>query len=272
MPVTVVGKATNVVKTDSFAIDECAGNVATKDDRMSLARVWVSQPGQEPWLTLGYDEWIYCCSGRLVFGLPDGSTVELKAGETALVDKGTRFQPRFPEAGTSYIPVCIPAFRPDRCVREEGSCSDVAKRLAALHTTKVEDAPEVLYHMCEQPRWEAAKASGEAYFPPTFEEEGFTHATGVPSRLIETANHFYQDSEAPWVCLCFSRTALRKKCGITVRDERAMPVGSKAVGENWQDWICPHVVGGIPPLVVDAVFPMTRDGSKFVSIDGVTDV
>ena len=147
MTVTVVGKATNVVKTDSFAIDECAGNVATKDDRMSLARVFVSQPGEEPWLTLGYDEWIYCCSGRLVFGLPDGSTVELKAGETALVDKGTRFQPRFPEAGTSYIPVCIPAFRPDRCVREEGSCSDVAKRLAALHTTKVEDAPEVLYHM-----------------------------------------------------------------------------------------------------------------------------
>ena len=53
----------------------------------------------------------------------------------------------FPEAGTSYIPVCIPAFRPDRCVREEASCcSGVAKRLAALHT-KVEDAPEVLYHM-----------------------------------------------------------------------------------------------------------------------------
>ena len=146
MTVTVVGKATNVVKTDSFAIDECAGNVATKDDRMSLARVFVSQPGEEPWLTLGYDEWIYCCSGRLVFGLPDGSTVELKAGETALVDKGTRFQPRFPEAGTSYIPVCIPAFRPDRCVREEGSCSDVAKRLAKLHTSP-EEAPEVLYHM-----------------------------------------------------------------------------------------------------------------------------
>ena len=125
---------------------------------------------------------------------------------------------------------------------------------------------------CEQPRWEAAKSSGEAYFPPTFDEEGFTHATGVPSRLIETANHFYQDSEAPWVCLRFSRTALRKKCGIVVRDERAMPVGDKAVGENWTDWVCPHVVGGIPPLVVDAVFPMTRDGSKFVAVAGVTDV
>ena len=170
MPVTVVGKATNVVKTDSFAIDECAGNVATKDDRMSLARVWVSQPGQEPWLTLGYDEWIYCCSGRLVFGLPDGSTVELKAGETALVDKGTRFQPRFPEAGTSYIPVCIPAFRPDRCVREEASCcSGVAKRLAALHT-KVEDAPEVLYHM--------------VLLPASFVWGGWRHAHAIDATFV----------------------------------------------------------------------------------------
>ena len=76
----------------------------------------------------------------------DEAFCKVAVGETALIDKGTRFQPRFPEAGTSYIPVCIPAFRPDRCVREEGSCSDVAKRLAALHT-KVEDAPEVLYHM-----------------------------------------------------------------------------------------------------------------------------
>ena len=271
MGVTVVGKSTNVVTTDSFSIDECAGNVSTNDDRMSLARVSVTQPGEEPWLTLGYDEWIHCTSGRMIFGLSDGSTVELKAGETALVDKGTRFQPRFPEAGTSYLPVCIPAFRPDRCVREEGEASDVAKRLAALHQVgKVEDAPKVLYHMCEKPRWEACKAAGEAYFPPTFDEEGFTHATGVPGRLIQTANHFYQDSTEPWLCLRFSRTALRKTCGITVRDEEAMPVGAKKVGDTWGKWVCPHVVGGIPPAVVDAVFPMTRAGPEFVSIEGVT--
>ena len=37
------------------------------------------------------------------------------------------------------------------------------------------------------------KAENHAYFPKTFEADGlYTHATGVPSRLIETANHFYQ--------------------------------------------------------------------------------
>ena len=41
--------------------------------------------------------------------------------------------------------------------------------------------------------WEAAKSKGHAYYPKTFEADGdYTHATGVPSRLIETANHFYQ--------------------------------------------------------------------------------
>ena len=39
----------------------------------------------------------------------------------------------------------------------------------------------------------APKAENHAYYPKTFEADGlYTHATGVPSRLIETANHFYQ--------------------------------------------------------------------------------
>ena len=50
--------------------------------------------------------------------------------------------------------------------------------------------------MCQRAQWDAAKKAGEAYFPPTFGEDGFTHATGVPSRLIETANHFYQQARA----------------------------------------------------------------------------
>lgn len=37
----------------------------------------------------------------------------------------------------------------------------------------------------------------EAYFPPTFASDGFTHATAVPSRLLDVANHFYQAQAAP---------------------------------------------------------------------------
>ena len=48
----------------------------------------------------------------------------------------------------------------------------------------------------------------EAYFPPTFEKDGFTHATAVPSRLLDVANHFYQDVPGEWMCLRFRRSAL----------------------------------------------------------------
>jgi hypothetical protein len=53
----------------------------------------------------------------------------------------------------------------------------------------------------------------------------YTHATAVPSRLITTANNFYQEDAGEWICLIFSRAAL-KKCGIHVKDEEVL------------DWIC----------------------------------
>ena len=94
----------------------------------------------------------------------------------------------------------------------------------------------------------------------------------MPERLIGTANHFYQDSTDDWVCLSFKRSVLRDAHGITVRDEQAMPVGDKPVGDTWTAWICPHVVGGLPPSVVDYVIPMVRDSAgKFLKIEGLTD-
>jgi len=271
--VSIVGGARTVVDTGSLKIDEVVGNVACGEDALSLAIVTVSAPACEPWLNLKYDEWIHVTKGKIIFALPDGSEVEANAGDTVKVAAGTRFQPRFPEGGTEYLPVCLPAFRPERCVREEEGESDVAKRLDALHKPKAPPGPpaEILYHMCEKPRWEAAKKSGACYFPPTFDQDGFTHATAVPSRLVDTANHFYQDSTEEWVCLSFKRSVLRAKFGIVVRDEEAMPVGDKGVGETWSAWICPHVVGGIPPGVVHAEYPMTRDGPKYTGITGVTD-
>ena len=50
---------------------------------------------------------------------------------------------------------------------------------------------------------------------------------------------------------------------------QALPVGDKPVGEDWGSWICPHIVGGIPPTVVDAELPMIREGPKYVRIDGL---
>jgi len=53
----VVGSGARVVDDGhGLTIDELAGNVATKDDRISIAYVRVSSPTAEPWLTLEYDE------------------------------------------------------------------------------------------------------------------------------------------------------------------------------------------------------------------------
>jgi len=209
------------------------------------------------------------------------------AGETVMIEAGTRFRPTFPE-DCEYIPVCTPAFKPERCTREdineEGKA--IAANLVALHggakpaqssslpqeTPQREKKPEVLYHMLPESDWNAAKASGKAYYPPTFEQDDFlTHATGVPSRLIDTANHYYTDSPGKWICLEFTRTAL-KDAGIYVRDEHATAVGAKPTSDALMSmWVCPHIIGGIPVNVVEKAYDMVRDeqGVQFLGIEGL---
>jgi len=284
----IIGTSQVVVDDGAgLTIKELVGNVASNDDRISIAHVKVSQPASEPWLTLHYDEYICVLSGRMVLQHAKGE-LDVKAGQAVFIEKGERFKPTFPEGGTEYIPVCLPAFRPDRCVREDDSerSKQVADNLQKLHSgpsivpdfhapsCKINngEVPDTLYHMCVKADWDAAKAKGEAYYPPTFEADGnYTHATAVAERLIQTANHFYQESVGDWICLRMSREALRK-CGIITTDEPAMPVGNKDVSESWSEWICPHIYGGIPISVVDAEFPMIRKplasgkGSEFLSI------
>eukprot|EP00966_Prymnesium_polylepis_P028902 670241-Prymnesium_polylepis.1 len=61
----IVGGETRVVDDGAgLTIDELAGNVATKEDRISIALVRVSAPTAEPWLTLDYDEWSARCPAR----------------------------------------------------------------------------------------------------------------------------------------------------------------------------------------------------------------
>jgi uncharacterized protein (DUF952 family)/mannose-6-phosphate isomerase-like protein (cupin superfamily) len=284
----IIGKRVTVVQDGGLCIDEHAGNVATRNDTVSIARVVVSEPAAEPWLTLEYDEWICVIKGKIELHHGDSQILVVNAGETCFVSKGERFRPVFPEGATEYIPVCIPAFKPERCHREENCVSDTSKKLRELHfnngggaacssTTSVADNTYVnvdrLFHMCQKANWEDASAKGEAYFPPTFEADGgFTHATAVAERLIDTANHFYTSTQGEWVCLELSREALRK-VGIVTRFEEAKPVGERAVGSSWSAWICPHIFGGIPtriPGVVTNTYPMMRDEEgNFLSLEGV---
>mmetsp|Transcript_11232 Transcript_11232/g.24792 ORF Transcript_11232/g.24792 Transcript_11232/m.24792 type:complete len:98 (-) Transcript_11232:168-461(-) len=76
--VEVVGKSVRVVDTGLLSIDELAGNVATQNDRISIALVKVSEPTSEPWLTLHYDEWMCVLKGRMVLLHGDLSSLPKK--------------------------------------------------------------------------------------------------------------------------------------------------------------------------------------------------
>ena len=128
MPKLVGGRKRVVDDGQGLTIDEYCGNVATSEDRISIAHVNISEPTSEPWLTLGYDEWMCCLKGRMVLISDDGKArLEVQAGQTVFIAKGERFKPEFPDAGTEYIPVAMPAFRPDRCIREDGPESEVTQ-------------------------------------------------------------------------------------------------------------------------------------------------
>lgn len=264
------------VDTGSMTIHELTGNFATNNDKLSVGLVKIAKPTNEYWLTIDYDEWLYILKGQVIIQSNTGELVVM-AGQTVLIEKGTQFRPLFPESGTEFIPICCPAFHPD-LVRKDESISPPFAAAGLKFTTLLSstanspsiDPSDIIYHMCQKEAWDSAKQKGGAYYPTTFKDDGyFTHATAVPLRLVETANHFYQDVPNQWICLRISRSALLYR-GIIVKDEEPLPVGDQTVGTVLKSWICPHIYGGIPTEgVVDREYLMSREGKIFTGIIGL---
>jgi len=265
----LIGNVVRVVEVGGFSIDEYVGQAGSSTDAVSIAVVKAAEPTSEPWLTMQYEEYLLVIKGAVEIHHGDGEVVKARAGQTIYIEKGVRFRPFFTEPGTEYIPVCIPAFTPERCHRE----GEIGEEDSAV-AEKAQDGKkgDVLYHMCQKTLWDAAVASGKAYFPPTFMEDGgFTHATNVKERLLKTANHFYTKRPGDWICLELSESKLRDH-GIITRHEHPMSVGEQAVDDKWKasEWVCPHIYGGIPVNVDGIVtnkMTMTRDADgNFLSI------
>ena len=61
-----------------------SGNVASKEDRISIAFVEAKKGTAEPYLTLHYDEWICIKKGKILFE-NDGGNVTANAGDTVFI-------------------------------------------------------------------------------------------------------------------------------------------------------------------------------------------
>lgn len=130
-----------------------------------------------------------------------------------------------------------------------------------------------VFHLVQAKLWDAAVASNSTYYPPTYDEDGFTHGTSNPDKLLNVANHFYPDVIGNWYCLRMTVSSLADT-GVKTIYEGTAPVGDKQPEfDGADDELFPHILGGIAPAAVLEAHPVQRsEDGVFLSIEGVTDL
>ena len=124
-----------------------------------------------------------------------------------------------------------------------------------------------IFHLVQEELWARAVAEQSTYYPPTYEQDGFTHGTANPARLLQVANHFYTEIPGTWQCLEMSIDSLAATC-VEVVFEGTAPVGDTPADFAGSDEeLFPHLQGGIHPKAVVAAHVVERDESgKFLAI------
>ncbi len=129
--------------------------------------------------------------------------------------------------------------------------------------------PETLFHLTPAERWR--RVGDDTYYPPTYEQDGFIHATSDASVLINIANHFYADIDGDWLCL-ETTVADVEAAGIKVLFEPPAPVGEKApdIPGVREGQLFPHIFGGLTADMIRQVHVIERDADgTFLSIAGL---
>ena len=127
-----------------------------------------------------------------------------------------------------------------------------------------------IFHLIQQPLWQEAIEKDSVYYPPTYSQDEFTHATANPNFLLIIGNHFYKDVKADWVCLRMSVESLQKS-GVETVFEATAPVGDIQPDFPGTDsQLFPHILGGIHPGAVIQVHKVIRaEDGTFLSVEGI---
>lgn len=260
MPRLVTAPVT-VVETPEVKINEFFGGASCNPcGDISFAQVQAKAGFKEDWQSPAFDEYVLVLKGKVTIEHSHGEAVEVAAGQAVFLAKGERVRWVFHE-DAEYIPICLPAFSPSNVYREE-----------AGDTPPHHDKHTDIFHLVQKELWEKCKESGETYFPPTYAEDGFTHATADPTKLLDVANYFYQDVVADWLCLKMTRATLAS-ANMTLKFEDPSPVGKKPAlttemsgGERF-----PHIYGGIPAtgVVVQEYVVNRSEKGEYLSIEGL---
>jgi uncharacterized protein (DUF952 family) len=129
-----------------------------------------------------------------------------------------------------------------------------------------------IFHLVQKELWEKTLANKSTYYPPTYTQDKFTHATANPDFLLIIGNHFYKDVVGDWLCLRMSVDTLQAT-GVKTIFEGTEPVGDKQPDFPGTDSeLFPHILGGISPSAVMQVHTVARasDGT-FLSVSDIID-
>lgn len=127
-----------------------------------------------------------------------------------------------------------------------------------------------IYHLVQKSMWDKALKKNATYFPPTYDQDNFTHATANPDFLLTIGNHFYQDVKGEWLCLRMSVESLAAT-GVQTIFEGTAPVGDKQADfEGTDSELFPHILGGIHPSAVLEAHVVSRNKTgRFLAVSDV---
>ncbi|HEU0000061.1 MAG TPA: cupin domain-containing protein [Ktedonobacteraceae bacterium] len=110
-----VSRGTIFPREDGKIIDEHFGVLHTQQDSFSLAQMTAPPAWREAAQVADFDEILMVVSGSLAVEA-GGERVEVNAGESCMIDRGTRviYSNASADHPCMYWSLCIPAFRPER--------------------------------------------------------------------------------------------------------------------------------------------------------------
>ena len=135
-------KPVDVVDAPDITISEYVGRVASQDPACSACIATIRQATKELPQCPAFDEYVLVLEGEvhIMHGPELKECTVVKAGEGLVLPKHTRVQWVWP-GYCKYVPICLPAFSPSNCGREESFGGPAAKteesmdRLRELHKT-----------------------------------------------------------------------------------------------------------------------------------------
>lgn len=108
-----------VPTTDGKTIEEHFGLASTKEQNFSIAHMIAPANWSEPFQTPQFDEVTIMIKGKKLLEI-DNEKVELSAGESILIKKGSRVRYSNPfSEPAEYWAVCMPAFSMELVNRED---------------------------------------------------------------------------------------------------------------------------------------------------------